>query len=146
MTRTNSISFTKTHTRIALTATLALLAITGTAALAQSQADVEKLLQQADANRDGEITWAEVEKLRASSFARLDRNGDGYIDNADRPRMFAGRFDEAMEKVSRFDTNGDGRISQSEMMNAEAPAFTKADVNGDQIVTSEEIKAMRASR
>ena len=146
MTRINSNSFTKTRTLITVAATLALLPIAGTAAHAQSKAEVEELLKQADANSDGQITWAEVEKLRASSFARLDRNGDGYIDNSDRPSMFRRRFDQAMTKVVEFDANGDGRISQSEMMNAEAPAFTKVDTNGDKVVTSDEIQAMRASR
>lgn len=145
MKRTHS-KFTKSRTLIAAAALLTTLSIGATAAHAQSTQDVQKMLKQADANRDGQITWAEVEKLRASSFARLDRNNDGYIDGSDRPSLFGGRFDEAMKTVSKFDTNGDGRISKSEMMNAEAPAFIKADANGDKIVTSDEIKAMRASR
>ena len=114
-------------------------------AAAQSAADVEKLLAQADANRDGQVTWSEVVELRTKAFSRLDRNGDGYADKADRPSMFGSKFDEAMGKVARFDANGDGRISQTEMIEADAPAFTKADTNGDKIVTTDEIKAARAA-
>ncbi|MEL6541642.1 MAG: hypothetical protein AAFP79_05480 [Pseudomonadota bacterium] len=114
-------------------------------AAAQSADDVEALLQKADANRDGQVTWSEVVELRAKSFSRLDRNGDGYADKDDRPMMFGGKFDQAMTKVARFDTNGDGRISKAEMIEADAPAFTKADANGDKIVTTEEIKAARAA-
>ena len=114
-------------------------------AAAQSAQEIEKLLSQADANRDGQVTWSEVIELRTKTFSRLDRNGDGYADKADRPSMFGSRFDEAMGKIARFDTNGDGRISQAEMIEADAPAFTKADTNGDKIVTKDEIKAVRAA-
>jgi len=146
MTRTTSQSSTKNRTLVAAAALLAMLPISAPPALAQSAQQAEEMLKQADANRDGQITWTEVEQLRARSFARLDRNGDGYIDAADRPSMFGGRFDTAMKSVARFDANNDGRISSSEMMTAEAPVFTQADTNNDQILTSAEIEAMRASR
>ena len=139
MTRTYSNSFTKTRTLIAAAALLALLPSSTSPAFAQSAEQAQEMLKQADANRDGQITWAEIEQLRARSFARLDRNGDGYIDSADRPSMFGGRFDTAMQSVARFDANNDGRISNSEMMNADAPAFTQADTNNDQILTAAEI-------
>lgn len=126
-------------------ASVPLLILGAQPAAAQSADDVEALLKQADANRDGQVTWSEVVELRAKSFSRLDRNGDGYADRSDRPRMFGSRFDQAMTKVARFDANGDGRISKAEMIEAEAPAFTKADANGDKIVTTDEINAARAA-
>ena len=104
------------------------------------------MLAQADANRDGQVTWAEVVTLRKQMFARFDRNADGYIDTQDRPAMFSGYFDEARSKVARFDTNGDGRISSAELVNGDAPAFAKGDTNGDKVLSSDEIRALRAAR
>jgi hypothetical protein len=43
-------------------------------------------LQRADLNRDGVIDRTEVEQLRAERFARLDANGDGFVDPSERVR------------------------------------------------------------
>ncbi|MEO0462405.1 MAG: EF-hand domain-containing protein [Pseudomonadota bacterium] len=136
-----------THRAFVLAALGVPLVILGAgSAAAQSADEVEALLKQADANRDGQVTWAEVVELRTKMFSRLDRNGDGYADKSDRPRMFGSKFDQAMTKAARFDADGDGRISKAEMIEAEAPAFTKADANGDKIVTTDEISAARSAQ
>ncbi|WP_417494682.1 hypothetical protein [Maricaulis sp.] len=41
------------------------------------------MLRLADANGDNSITQAEVDALQAEMFDWMDRNGDGYLDDAD---------------------------------------------------------------
>jgi len=121
------------------------MAIAAAPAIAQ-QPNVEEVLARADANGDGDISMDEVMAFRASSFTQLDRNGDGVISVDDRPRgPFAARFDEAFERVqASFDGDRDGTVSQDEMMGAPTPAFERGDVDGDGVLTAEEIAALRA--
>jgi hypothetical protein len=127
---------------IALAGAFAALALS-TPATAQDA----RRLAEADANGDGNIEWQELINMRAAVFARLDRNGDGYADGRDSPRVgpLKSRFDEAFRSVKDADANGDRRISKSEMLNAPAPLFTNGDTNGDQVLSAEEMAALRAS-
>lgn len=113
-------------------------------ATAQAQ-NPQEMLEQADANRDGSVAWEEVVALRVSSFARLDRNGDGFIDSADRPpSRFGRRFDEAFTGLAaQYDANADQRISQSELIDAPAPLFEKGDTDGDNVLSQQEMQALR---
>lgn len=115
-------------------------------AAAQSRDPLE-MLAEADANNDGAIAWTEVVALRTQNFNRLDRNGDGVISTRDRPRgPFGARFDEAFAQVQRqFDANFDGRVSRAEMVGAPAPIFTQGDVDGNRVLSAEELSALRAA-
>lgn len=55
----------------------------------------------------GDVTRAQVEATAAQRFARMDVNGDGKLDVADRAARQARAFD-------RIDTNNDGAISREE--------------------------------
>jgi Ca2+-binding EF-hand superfamily protein len=46
--------------------------------------------------------------------------------------------------VKAADANGDGRISKAEMVDAPTPRFDAADKDGDGVLSSEEIAALRA--
>ena len=113
-------------------------------AAAQQGQDPMEMLDQADRNGDGSITWAEVMASRESAFAQLDRNRDGFADRQDRPRVGGDRFDQAMRQFASADANRDGRISRSEFMNAPSPQFDAADTNRDRVLSSAEIRAARA--
>lgn len=115
-------------------------------AAAQGRDPVE-MLGEADANRDGSVSWAEVVSLRTRSFQRLDQNKDGFVSSSDRPfGPFGMRFDEAFVQVQRqFDANSDGRVSRAEMINAPAPAFSRGDVNRDGILSAQEWSVLRAT-
>jgi Ca2+-binding EF-hand superfamily protein len=109
--------------------------------------DPVQLISEADANGDGAVSWAEVIAMRTQTFARLDRNKDGFISAADRPRgAFGARFDQAFANVkSQFDANGDNRVSRAEMVDAPSPVFDRGDTNGDRILSAEELKALRSA-
>ena len=109
--------------------------------------DPVQLISEADANRDGAVSWAEVIAMRTQTFARLDRNRDGLISAADRPwGAFAARFDQAFASVkSQFDANSDNRVSRAEMVDAPSPAFDRGDANGDRVLSAQELAALRSA-
>lgn len=127
---------------LALAVNLVMFAAPGTAS-AQSM----DRLADADANGDGNIEWQEMLDTRAGIFERLDRNGDGFADNADAPRFGPGRsrFQQALANLQGADANNDGRISKTEMLDAPAPLFEDGDTNGDKVLSAEEITALRES-
>ena len=131
-----------------LASALAVLGMAGLSAPAAAQQgqDPMEMLDQADRNGDGSITWAEVMASRESTFAQLDRNRDGFADSQDRPRIGGDRFDQAMRQFASADANRDGRISRSEFMNAPSPQFDAADTNKDRVLSPAEIRAASAGR
>lgn len=58
-------------------------------------------------NWGGDVTRAQAEAQAAQRFAKMDANGDGKLDTADRAAMRARMFD-------RIDVNHDGSISRDE--------------------------------
>lgn len=134
----------KTKFKTSLYAVVAGAVIFAAAGAASAQS-IERLAE-ADANGDGNITWQEMLDTRSAMFARLDRNGDGFADSKDSPRMgpMKARFEEALAGLQGADANGDGRVSRSEMLDAPAPLFEQGDTNGDKLLSAEELSALRA--
>ncbi len=102
--------------------------------------DPLKMLKQADANRDGQVTRAEFIAARERLFDRLDRNRDGFATTQDLPRRAKRRGGgERMESLrASFDGDGDGRISRREFVGGPS-AFDRVDVDRDGVVSREEL-------
>jgi hypothetical protein len=102
-------------------------------------------LREADANGDGSVTWQEMMDMRASIFARLDRNGNGVVESSDSPAFGPGksRFEQAFNSLRAADANRDGRITRGEMLNAPAPLFENGDTDGNRILSASELAALR---
>jgi len=148
--------------RILFTALLT-TALVGTSALASpnhpkgprgpmgSHSGPEVMFDLMDTNKDGVVTQDEAAAHRAKIFEKLDRNDDGYLENAEK-RL--GRFKQhARKKMHRaehkadrqlaLDTNTDGKVSLKEFEAKSSPMFEKLDRNGDGTITPKEHKAAK---
>lgn len=127
--------------RASTVACLAGAALALTPALAQSgPAGMQQMLERADANKDGAVTRTELIDSRVNTFERLDRNEDGVVSSKDRPRLGGGRFDTAVSRLSaQFDANEDGELTRAEFVDGPTTGFDAGDVNGDDILSADEI-------
>lgn len=108
--------------------------------------DPLRMLENADANRDGVVTREEFHTARNQLFDRLDRNHDGYLSSADSSgrRMRGGRAAEMMQRMTTaFDENGDGRVGRGEFVHGPALIFDHGDRNGDDRIDQAEFRALR---
>lgn len=91
------------------------------------------LLLKADANSDGVLTRAELQRTLQNKFSRLDRNKDGVASASDAPK-FAGRnrFDSALSQLmAKLDANGDEMLSFTEFSERALNGFASIDDDGD---------------
>ncbi|MEO9131960.1 MAG: hypothetical protein ABI240_12200, partial [Sphingomonas sp.] len=96
-------------------------------------------MMRADTNGDGNISRAEFMAQAEARFARMDKNGDGFI-TADEMGGRAGRGPGG--GMMAADADHDGKISRAEFMAQTAQRFTKLDANGDGQISGDEMKAM----
>ncbi len=135
----------ETDMKIALSlgASAFLLAL-ATPAAAQDGTRMMDQMAKADSDHDGKISKAEFVSYRSQQFDRLDRDGNGVLDDGDMPRMAkAARM--IKERTAGLDADGNGVISRSEFDNGATTAFDMADANRDGYVTSQELDAARAT-
>lgn len=110
----------------------------------QREQRVQHMLERFDANKDGQITRAEVEAAHAARLARFDADKDGALSPDEFRSMMAARLDEmAARGFARMDRNKDGKIGPDEQRHSPAPMFGRLDANWDGVVTTEELREAR---
>jgi len=135
--------------KASLSAALALAAVVAGPAMAHPHHGGGAMLHRADADGDGTITRDEYRSARERLFARLDRNSDGYIDDADdgqAPAMKRHRGAvraAAMRKA--LDADNDDRISRAELVDVAMSRFDRSDSDGNGVLDAKEIEASRAA-
>lgn len=118
-------------------------------AAAQQAADAAQAiarLMEADANRDGQVTRAELVSWRSANFSRFDRNGDRVVSIDDIPAFLraSSMGDQLASMIKQYDANGDGRLTRAEFVDGPTPLFDLADTNHDGVVTKTEADAAAA--
>ena len=108
----------------------------------------EAIFRALDKNGDGKLSADEIAHA-ADSLVALDKNGDGSITLAEleppRPASalaVQGGRDPARlwQRLIAGDKNGDGKLSEDEMPDRLARAFSRIDRNGDGLVDETEFK------
>jgi Ca2+-binding EF-hand superfamily protein len=137
--------FTKIATA-AKVATAAVLLFSSSIVLAQGRDGTP--LEGADANHDGKVTKQEYLDARAGQFARLDRSGDGVIDDAD-SRDTGNRPERAQRAAGamrgRIDANSDGKITREEFVGAPTMLFDRFDADKNGELDAKELEAARGA-
>ena len=130
-----------------VSAVLILFSLAAPAWSQSNEARASEMLSRADLNGDGQVTRKELEKSRSKTLERLDRNKDGVINTKDRPpRAFSKRFDEAFSRiVEEFDANDDGQVTRKEFVQGPTTGFDAADLNGDDVLSADEIAKLTPS-
>lgn len=122
-------------------ATAAVLLLSSSCALAQGRESA--LLDNADANHDGQVTRQEFTDARAAMFARLDRNSDGVVDDADGGRRQGNERAAALR--ARLDSNSDGKVSKDEFVNAPSMLFNQFDADKNDVLDAQELATARGA-
>lgn len=130
---------------------------------AERQAQAEARFSEADKNRDGKISLAEMQdqqdKRLAERFAKLDANRDGGVSRdelrqAQEARKNARQQRQAqrrgkMKQFAALDTDNDGAFSRAELGD-KAPKlverFDQIDADRDGKLSREEMRAARGKR
>ncbi|MDM7945497.1 MAG: EF-hand domain-containing protein [Oceanibaculum nanhaiense] len=108
---------------------------------------VQHMLERFDANKDGQITRAEVKAAHEARFASFDADKDGALSQDEFRSMMAARLDEMAKRgFERMDRNKDGKIEPGEQRHSPASMFGRMDANWDGVVTAEELREARFER
>lgn len=144
-------------------ATLAVIgALMGTAALAEKGgmgmggmagpgegrgAMLTEMFDTIDADKDGKLSYAELEANRKAEFDAADANKDGTLSAEELSARALARFQEKLAErtqamLDNMDNDGNGSLSADEM--GDGPGmrnFARIDSDNDGFITKEEIQA-----
>lgn len=80
-------------------------------------------------------------------FARLDRDGDGFIEAKEFEIWAAESAARASQRfLERFDTDGDGKVSRDEFRQSAKDRFANRDADGDDRLTEVELTPTKPGR
>lgn len=139
---------------IAALITLGLAGVTYTAMADDHRGGPGPMLEELDANLDGNITKDEIAAHRAERFFSADTNGDNLV-SAEEFEAFsiAERERKQQERRARhfakLDANGDGVVTAEEHEAAASKRadrrFDRIDTDGDGVITEAEREAAKAA-
>jgi len=122
---------------------LALLTALATpgAVFAQPGPDGSHFMDHFDADKDGKVTQAEIDKVKSDLFSKFDSDGNGLLSQDEYMALRMDRMKERMNnRFTHQDKNGDGAISQEEFMTMSNRMMARLDENGDNVIDADELK------
>jgi Ca2+-binding EF-hand superfamily protein len=102
-----------------------------------------------DKDGNGSITKAEAPPRLLAHFDEFDTNKDGILDQQELRAMRKAREEQHPGRgpgMPKMDVDGDGKVSLAEFTEMHVQMFKHVDLNGDGIVTLEELQAARPNR
>lgn len=99
--------------------------------------DPKVAFAETDENRDGKIDRPEFQARLMEIFYHGDVDKDGFLTFAEMEKVVA-----FPEDFRNADQNGDGRISSAEFFRARAGTFDETDADSDGMLSLEEVVAM----
>jgi Ca2+-binding EF-hand superfamily protein len=109
--------------------------------------EAEDMFKRMDADGNGQVTAVEHAQFAENKFKQSDTNYDGQVSAAECNAAEAAyhkknKVDEkaTAAHIRLVDTDGNGQISTSENATFARNAFAKADKNGDQLLSEDEVE------
>jgi hypothetical protein len=90
------------------------------------------MLEQFDANKDGNLTQAEIDQVRRERFAKFDANKDGKLSLQEfEPLWLEFTRQQMVRSFQRLDPDGDAGVTQDEYLKPMSNFVKRADHNND---------------
>ncbi len=131
--------------------TLSGIALAAMAQTAGSDAIAAAIFERLDADKDGQISTAEMTTHKAAQFAKADGDDNGLVDAAEllairdrMAKMVAKSGTPATASLTKLDRDGDNALSLAEYT-AQTPIFTLLDADGDGAISRAEFDRARAA-
>ena len=101
----------------------------------------QRMFDRFDADKDGKVTAAEMDKARADSITRFDANGDGVLQLEEYRGLWLEHMNRRMvDGFQRLDDDGDGKVSDAEMKAPMTRMSRFMDRDGDGVITRDELR------
>ena len=97
-----------------------------------------------DRNHDGPVTCGEWQAYVVELFADADKNKDGTLSEEEFGRIVRTDRLFASANFAYWDTNKDGKVTKSEMIEHQNPAFTLLDRDTDCVLSPTELATARS--
>ena len=102
------------------------------------------LMEQFDANSDGQVTQQEIDSVRAERFEQFDTNNDGRLSLEEYEALWLDAMRSRMvDRFQRLDDDGDAVVTVEEFAEPMSNLVLRRDRNDDGAITMDELRRDR---